>query len=93
MKMPVPYGYTDPPILGWVGARWSSGRHGWIVFCVHPSYFNLGRLPIPLIFILIPLWRGFYFSEGMLSDVHTKDVAHRRRKSGFYATLLEYVCM
>ncbi len=24
--------------LGVGGARWSSGRHGWIVFCVHLSY-------------------------------------------------------
>ena len=31
-----------------------------------------------LIFILIPLWRGFYFSEDMLSDVHTVDVSYRR---------------
>ena len=33
-----------------------------------------------LIFILIPLWRGFYFSEDMLSDVHTVDVSYRRTK-------------
>ncbi len=30
--------------LGVGGARWSSGRHGWIVFCVHLSYFNLEHL-------------------------------------------------
>jgi hypothetical protein len=59
--------------LGVSGARWSSGRNGWIVFCVHLSYFNLEYLS-HLIFILIPLWRGFYFSEDMLSDVHTVDV-------------------
>jgi hypothetical protein len=29
---------------------------------------------------LIPLWRGFYFSEDMLSDVHTVDVSYRRTK-------------
>ncbi len=34
--------------LGVGGARWRSGCHGWIVFCVHPSYFNLGRVPISL---------------------------------------------
>ena len=28
-----------------------------------------------VILILIPLWRGFFFSEDMLSDVHTEDVA------------------
>ena len=33
------------------------------------------------IFILIPLWRGFYFSEDMLSDVHTVDVSYRRTDS------------
>ena len=36
---------------------------------MHLSYFNLEYLS-HLIFILIPLWRGFYFSEDMLSDVH-----------------------
>jgi len=81
MKMPVPYDCTDPPSwnLGVVGARWSSGCHGWIVFCVHLSYFNLEYLS-HLIFILIPLWRGFYFREEMLSDVHTEDVSYRRTK-------------
>jgi hypothetical protein len=33
-----------------------------------------------LIFILIPLWRGFYFSEDMLSVVHTVDVSYRRTR-------------
>ncbi len=33
-----------------------------------------------LIFILIPLLRGFNFSEDMLSDVHTEDVVYRRTK-------------
>ncbi len=65
--------------LGVSGARWSSGRHGWIVFCVHLSYFNLECLS-HLIFILIPLWRGFQFSEDVLSDVHTEDVSYRRTK-------------
>jgi len=32
------------------------------------------------IFILIPLWRGFYCSKDILSDVHTVDVAYRRTK-------------
>ena len=63
--------------LGVGGARSSSGRHGWIVFCVHLSYFNLEYLS-HLIFILIPLWRGFNFSEDMLSNVHTADVSYRR---------------
>ncbi len=76
--------------LGVVGARWSSGRHGWIVFCVHLSYFNLDYLS-HLIFILIPLWRGFYFSEEMLSDVHTEDVAFWRTKC-FLRALRRVAC-
>ena len=71
--------------LGVSGARWSSGRHGWIVFCVHLSYFNLEYLS-HLIFILIPLWRGFYFSEDMLSDVHTIDVSYHRTRPWCPAT-------
>ncbi len=43
------------------------------------SYFNLEYLS-HFIFLLIPLLRGFYFREDMLSDVHTEDVAHRRTK-------------
>jgi hypothetical protein len=35
---------------------------------------------------LIPLWRGFYFSEDMLSDVHTVDVSYRRTKPWWGAT-------
>ena len=47
---------------------------------MHPSYFNREYLS-HLILILIPLRRGFYFSEDMLSDVvHTEDVAYRRTK-------------
>jgi hypothetical protein len=29
-----------------------------------------------------PLWRGFYFSEDMLSDVHTVDVSYRTVERG-----------
>ena len=65
--------------LGVGGARSSSGRHGWIVFCVHLSYFNLEYLS-HIKFKLIPLWRGFYFSDDILSDLHTVDVAYRRTK-------------
>jgi hypothetical protein len=74
---------TQIRYLGVGGARWSSGRHGWIVFCVHPSYFNLEYLS-HLKFILIPLWRGFYFSEDILSNLHTVDVAYRRTKPWWY---------
>ena len=49
------------------------------VCIVHLSYFNLEYLS-HLIFILIPLLRGFYFSEDILSDLHTVDVAYRRTK-------------
>ena len=42
------------------------------MFCVHLSYFNLEYLS-HIKFKLIPLWRGFYFSEDiMVSDVHTE---------------------
>ena len=47
--------------------------------CFDLSYFNLEYLS-HLNFILIPLWRGFYFSEDILSDLHTVDVAYRRTK-------------
>jgi hypothetical protein len=30
---------------------------------------------------LIPLWRGFNFSEDILSDIHTKDVSYCRTES------------
>ena len=60
--------------VGVGGTRWSSGRHGL-------SYFNLEYLS-HLILILIPLLRGFYFSEDMLSNVHTEDVYYRRTKPG-----------
>ena len=40
------------------------------------SYFNLEYLS-HIKFILIPLWRGFYFSEDILSDLHTVDVTYR----------------
>ena len=49
-------------------------RTPWLdcVLCAHLSYFNLEYLS-HLIFILIPLWRGFYFSKDiMLSNVHTE---------------------
>ena len=38
---------------------------------MHLSYFNLEYLS-QIICILIPLWRGFYISENMISDVHTE---------------------
>jgi hypothetical protein len=57
---------------------------------VHLSYFNLEYL-FHLIFILIPLWRGFYFSKDMLSDEHTKDVSYRRTKPWCGGSHLSYV--
>ncbi len=55
------------------------------MFCVHLLYFNLEYLS-HLIFLLIPLWRGFYFSEDMLSDVHTIDVSYHRTRPWCPAT-------
>ncbi len=71
---------TQTCLLGVGGARWTNGRHGWIVFCVHLSYFKLEYIS-SLIIILIPLWRGFYFSKNILSNVHTKDVSYHRTES------------
>ena len=44
-----------------------------------------------LIFILIPLWRGFYFSEDILSDIHTKHVSYRRTESRWMACTTRYL--
>ena len=54
-------------ILGSAGLGEAFGRHGWIVFCG-----GMVRYRILTLFILIPLLRGFYFSENILSDVHTR---------------------
>ena len=55
-------------ILGLVALGEAADAMVGLFFCVHLSYFNLEYLS-HLIFILIPLLRGYYFSEDMLSYV------------------------
>ena len=44
------------------------------MFCVHTSYFNLEYLSQLIFYIDSTLERFFFFSEDMLSDVHTPTV-------------------
>jgi len=53
--------------LGSAGLGEAFGCHEWIVFCGGMVCYRILTL-----FILIPLLRGFYFSENILSDVHTR---------------------
>jgi hypothetical protein len=57
---------------------------------VHLSYYNLEYISHRII-ILIQLWRGFYFSEDILSDIHTKHVSYRRTESRWMACTTRYL--
>ena len=53
-------------ILGLAGLGLAFGHHDLIVFCG-----GRGRYRTLTLLLLIPLLRGFYFRENILSDVHT----------------------